>query len=77
MDAIDKKTEQKKKNENEIKPQIELTIKGESKTAIKKKLEGCEVLLVFNEHNSELKNKVLWLLLEDYQARILDEIRNN
>lgn len=77
MDAIDKKTEQKKKNENEVKPQIELTIKGESKKAIKKKLEGCEVLLVFNEHNSELKNKVLWLLLEDYQARILDEIRNN
>lgn len=77
MDVVDKKTEQKKKNENKIKPQIELTIKGESKTAIKKKLEDCEVLLVFKEHNSELKNKVLWLLLEDYQARILDELRNN
>ena len=35
---------------------------------------GCEVTLVFGENNPELKDKVLGLLLENYQERISDEL---
>lgn len=40
---------------------------------IVKNYDGCEVTLVFGQHNPELKENVLELLLESYRERISDE----
>ena len=35
---------------------------------------GCEVTITFCENNPEVKEKVLGLLLENYQSRVSDEL---
>jgi hypothetical protein len=37
---------------------------------------GCEVTIVFKENNPEIKEKVLALLLENYQTRISDTLKS-
>lgn len=36
---------------------------------------GCEVTIVFKENNPEIKEKVLALLLENYQTRVSDTLK--
>jgi hypothetical protein len=35
---------------------------------------GCDVTIIFGENNPEIKDKVLALLLENYQERISNEL---
>ena len=37
---------------------------------------GCEVTIVFKENSPEIKEKVLALLLENYQTRISDTLKS-
>ena len=41
---------------------------------IVKQYGGCEVTIVFKENNPEIKEKVLALLLENYQTRISEKL---
>lgn len=43
---------------------------------IVKQYGGCEVTIVFKENNPEIKEKVLALLLENYQTRISDTLKS-
>ena len=37
---------------------------------------GCEVTITFCENNPEIKEKVLGLLLENYQTRVSDTLKS-
>ncbi len=60
----------------EYKSQEKSSVKEEAGKMLKRKYDGCEVALIFKEHNPEVKDKVLWLLLEDYQARISEKLKS-
>ncbi len=40
---------------------------------IVREIGGCEVTITFKGHNDEVKDKVLWQLMENYMARITEE----
>ena len=41
---------------------------------IVKQYGGCEVTIVFKENNPEIKEKLLALLLENYQTRVSEKL---
>lgn len=60
----------------EYKSQEKSSVEEAAGKMLKRKYDGCEVALIFKEHNPKVKDKVLWLLLEDYQARISEELKS-
>ena len=42
-----------------------------------KKINGCEVSLTFRPQSEDIKDKVLWLILECFKSRINDYINSD